>query len=74
MEMSNRKTCKYNDDYQIFNDNWSINFFVIESNEKADCLVCRVTVSVFKKFYIKYQESKHQEKIAHLKGELLFSI
>lgn len=75
MKMSDRKKRKYNDDCRIFNEKWSINYFFIEINGKAVCLVCRETVSVFKEFNIKrHYESKHQNKFAHLKGKHLFFI
>ncbi|XP_060846546.1 general transcription factor II-I repeat domain-containing protein 2A-like [Rhopalosiphum padi] len=39
--------------------------------EKAVCLVCRETVSVFKEFNIKrHYETKHEAKFGNLKGEL----
>jgi hypothetical protein len=42
------------------NFQWSINYFFIEINGKAVCLVYRVTVSVFKEFNIKrHYESKN---------------
>ena len=75
MKMSDRKKCKYNDDCRIFNEKWSINYFFIEINEKAVCLVCRETVSDFREFNIKrHYESKHQDKFGHLKCKQLFSI
>ena len=70
-----QKKCKYNDDYRIFNEKWSISYFFIEINRKAVCLVCRKTVSVFKEFNIKpHYETKHEKKFGFLKGKLLFSI
>jgi len=69
------KKHKYNDDYRIFNEKWSISYFFIEINRKAVCLVCRETVSVFKEFNIKrHYETKHEAKFGNLKGKLLFSI
>jgi len=73
--MSDRKKRKYNDDYRIFNEKWSISYFFIEINRKAVCLVCRETVSVFKEFNIKrHYETKHEAKFGNLKGKLLFSL
>jgi hypothetical protein len=34
MKMSDRKKRKYNDDYQIFNEKWSINYFSLKLIEK----------------------------------------
>ena len=73
--MSDRKKRKYNDDCRIFNEKWSINYFFIEINGKAVCLVCRETVSVIKEFNIKqHYETTHREQFCNLKGKLLFSI
>lgn len=66
MKMLDRKKRKYNNDCRIFNEKRSINYFFIEINGKAVCLVCRETV--FKRHY----ESKHQDKFAHLKGKQYF--
>ena len=54
-----------------FQEEWSLKYFFIRSGEKALCVICNETVAVMKEYNLRrHHQSKHQEKYAHLEGEV----
>ena len=46
---------------RAFNDTWTVRYFSIERNGKAQCLICQATVSVFKELNIRrHFETQHR--------------
>ena len=51
------------DECQQFQEEWSLKYFFIKSDEKAACVICNETVAVMKQYNLRhYHRSKHQEK------------
>jgi len=65
------KKRKVDKECRKFNSDWSFNYFFIEYNSKALCLICRESVAVFKETNVKHHyETKHkEEKYANLTGK-----
>lgn len=52
---------------RIFHDNWTSQYFFVESNEKPLCLICHQTVAVTKEYNLKrHFESCHKSSISLL--------
>jgi hypothetical protein len=58
------KKLKVCDEGRAFKDDWTSEYFFIESDGKLVCLICQRTVSVMKEYNNKCRyKSKHKEKI-----------
>jgi hypothetical protein len=56
---------------RVFKEDWTSEYFFIESDAKQVCLICQRMVSAMKEYNIKrHYESKHKGKFDCLTGEL----
>jgi hypothetical protein len=68
MVSKKRKVC---DDGKIFKEDWTSEYFFIESDGKPVCLIYQIKLSVMKEYNIKrHYEGEHKGKIDCLTGEL----
>lgn len=69
--MSFSKKRKVDGECRVFNDRWNSDYFVIEHNNAAMCLICNETIAVLKEYNIRrHYETKHSNsKYAELKGQ-----
>ena len=44
---------KITDEGRLFNEKWTDDYFFVEANSKALCLICREFVQVFKDYNLK---------------------
>ena len=69
--MAEKRKRKIVDECRQFQEEWSLKYFFIRSGEKALCVICNETVAVMKEYNLRrHHQSKHQEKYAHLEGEV----
>lgn len=56
---------------RAFNKQWTHDYFMIDNNNKALCLICNETVAVLKEFNVRrHYETKHKSKYSNLTGKL----
>jgi hypothetical protein len=68
MSSKTRKVC---DEGRVFKEDWTSEYFFIESDGKPVCLICQRMVSVMKEYNIKrHYDSEHKGKLDCLTGEL----
>jgi hypothetical protein len=68
MASKKRKVC---DEGRVFKEDWTREYFFIESNGKPVCLICERMVSVMKEYNIKrHYDSEHKGKFDFVTGEL----
>jgi hypothetical protein len=68
MASKKRKVC---DEGRVFKENWTSEYFFIESGAKPVCIICQRTVSVMKEYNImRHYESKHKGKFYCLTSEI----
>jgi hypothetical protein len=68
MASKKRKVC---DEGRGFIEDWTGEYFFIETDDKPVCLICQRTVSVMKEYNLKRRYgSKHKGKFDCLTGEL----
>lgn len=54
-----------------FKEQWSIDYFIIESRNRALCLICNETLAVFKEYNIRrHYETKHSQNYSQFIGKL----
>ena len=69
--MDEKRKRKIDDECRQFQEEWSLKYFFIKSGDKALCVICNETVAVMKEYNLRrHHQSKHQEKYAHLEGEV----
>ncbi|GFS59140.1 general transcription factor II-I repeat domain-containing protein 2 [Trichonephila inaurata madagascariensis] len=65
------KKRKIDSECRTFKDKWNFQYFVIESSNKALCLICNETIAVLKEYNIKrHYESKHLQNYSKYTGSL----
>ena len=65
------KKRKIDSECRKFKDQWNIQYFVIESSNKALCLICNESIAVFKEYSIKrHYETKHFQNYSKYTGSL----
>lgn len=63
------KRRKVDDECRVFNAQWTSDYFFVQSNGKALCLVCQETVSVLKEYNIRrHYDTNHREKMHGMQG------
>lgn len=69
--MSAAKKRKIDSECRVFNKQWTSDYFMIDNNNKALCLICNETVAVLKEFNVRrHYETKHKSKFCNLSGKL----
>ena len=69
--MAEKRKRKIDNECRQFQDDWSLKYFFIKSDEKALCVICNETVAVMKEYNLRrHHESKHREKYEQLKGKV----
>lgn len=69
--MATSKKRKIDLECRIFNQQWTYDYFMIENNNKALCLICNETVAVLKEFNVRrHFDTKHKSKFLNLTGKL----
>lgn len=69
--MSLSKNRKVVAECRIFNDKWSIDYFMVENKNTALCLICNETIAVLKEYNIRrHYDSRHACKYSKLTGKL----
>ena len=62
---------KIDSECRVFKQQWTDDYFFVQCKEKAVCLICKETVSVFKEFNIRrHYETRHGEQCASLQGQV----
>lgn len=52
---------KIDSECRVFNEKWSLDYFVIYSGDKIICLICKESISVLKEYNIRrHYETKHK--------------
>jgi len=67
---SYEKKRKVDDEGRIFNDEWGIKYFFVQSKtgEKAICVICTETIAVWKEYNIRrHYDTKHAEIFSQFK-------
>ncbi|XP_056639748.1 general transcription factor II-I repeat domain-containing protein 2-like [Diorhabda sublineata] len=65
------KKRKIDSECRKFKDQWNIQYFVIESSNKALCLICNESISVLKEYNIKpHYETKHFQNYSKCTGSM----
>ena len=65
------KKRKVDSECRIFQEKWSMNYFVIKSGNKALCLICNEIIAVLKEYNIRrHYESKHSSAYSQFTGKL----
>lgn len=65
------KKRKVDSECRVFNQQWTSDYFVIDNNNKALCLICNETVAVLKEFNVRrHYETKHKSNFSNLTGKL----
>ncbi|XP_071037830.1 general transcription factor II-I repeat domain-containing protein 2-like [Parasteatoda tepidariorum] len=65
------KKRKIDSECRKFKDQWNIQYFVIESSNKALCLICNESIAVLKEYNIKrHYETKHFQNYSKYTGSL----
>lgn len=63
------KTRKITDENRVFNEKWTDDYFFVETNKKALCLICREIVAVFKEYNLRrHYMQKHAAKFEAFQG------
>lgn len=63
------KKRKVDNECRKFNEQWEQQYFVIESRERALCVICNETISVLKEYNInRHYKTKHSEKYSKFTG------
>ncbi|UYV75527.1 EPM2AIP1 [Cordylochernes scorpioides] len=63
------KKRKIDSECRKFKDQWNIQYFVIESSNKALCLICNESIAVLKEYNIKrHYETKHSQNYSKYTG------
>ena len=61
------KKRKVDSECRIFQEKWSMNYFVIKSGNKALCLICNEIIAVLKEYNIRrHYPNKHKPVAATL--------
>jgi len=69
--MSVLKKRKVDSECRVFNEQWTINYFFVQSKHTCLCLICGEYVSMFKEYNLKrHYVSKHSEKFDKFEEEL----
>ena len=65
-----RRKRKYWDGNRVFNEQWTMQYWFIESNGKSLCLICQDTISVVKEYNLKrHYKSRHEAKYDNIRGQ-----
>jgi hypothetical protein len=65
------KKRKIDSECRTFKDQWNFQYFVIQSSNKALCLICNETIAVLKEYNIKrHYETKHFQNHSKYTGSL----
>ncbi|UYV80144.1 EPM2AIP1 [Cordylochernes scorpioides] len=65
----NGKKRKIDSECRKFKDQWNIQYFVIESSNKALCLICNESIAVLKEYNMKrHYETKHYQNYSKYTG------
>ena len=65
------KKRKVDSECRIFPEKWSKNYFVIESGNKALCLICNEIIAVLKEYNIRrHYQSKHSSAYSQFSSKL----
>lgn len=68
------KKRKIADEKRIFNEKWTDDYFFVEFNKKAYCLICQATIAIFKEYNLqRHYDSQHKIKYGCLLGNLRMS-
>ncbi|UYV60154.1 EPM2AIP1 [Cordylochernes scorpioides] len=63
------KKRKIDSECRKFKDQWNIQYFVIESSNKALCLICNESIAVLKEYNMKrHYETKHSQNYSKYTG------
>ncbi|KAH9526807.1 EPM2A (laforin) interacting protein 1 [Dermatophagoides farinae] len=58
------KKRRINDENREFNLKWTFDYFFINNNNKALCLICNEAITIFKEFNLRrHYDAKHKNKI-----------
>lgn len=69
--MEKNKRRKIEAECHVFKDQWTHDYFFIQFKNKAICLICKESISVFKEFNIRrHFETKHKFHYGILEGDL----
>ncbi|UYV69078.1 EPM2AIP1 [Cordylochernes scorpioides] len=64
-----KKKRKIDSECRKFKDQWNIQYFVIESSNKALCLICNESIAVLKEYNMKrHYETKHSQNYSKYTG------
>lgn len=64
------KRRKINEECRVFKEKWTFNYFFININNKAICLICKETVNVFKEFNLRrHYDTKHKSEYDQLHSQ-----
>lgn len=64
------KKRKIDSENRAFKDEWTTDYFFIETGNKAVCLICQETIAVFKEYNLKrHHQTKHVDLLKSLSAE-----
>uniref|UniRef100_A0A8D8Q7D0 General transcription factor II-I repeat domain-containing protein 2 n=1 Tax=Cacopsylla melanoneura TaxID=428564 RepID=A0A8D8Q7D0_9HEMI len=70
MASSVPKKRKVTEEARVFQNKWTEDYFFIETQQKAICLICQESVAVMKAYNLKrHYDSKHSSKFDIIKGQ-----
>ena len=62
---------KIDSECRVFKEQWNIDYFVTESNNKALCVICNDTIAVRKEYNIRrHYDTKHSSQYCQFTGQL----
>lgn len=64
-----KKRRKVDNECRLFNQEWGVTYFFVQSGDKALCLICNETVAVLKEYNIRrHYETKHKSTYSQFTG------
>lgn len=67
--MKGKKKRKVGSECRSFNEEWGINYFFVQANDKTLCLICKDTVAVLKEHNMRrHYETKHGSSYSQFIG------
>ena len=71
MNKSAAKKRKIDDHGSVFNSEWYTKFITVPHNQGVFCLVCQITITVMKEYYIKcHYTAKHPSQFDKIVGQV----
>lgn len=78
--MSLSKRRKVDSECRVFNEKWCVDYFAVENNNSALCLICSETISVLKEYNVrrhyetKHSKSRYGEMTGQVRAEKVLSL